>query len=478
MSVSLEAEVEGVNFGDKRLNRRLVKVISELGKSPTLSIPASTHGRAEMEAAYRLFDNSKVTPEKILAPHYRATRRRIAERKFVLLVQDTSELVLTRPNQQVVGAGPMDSEARRGAFFHPLKAFDDSGIPLGTVWQKTWARESLDSDLSKSERSRKRSRTPIDEKESIRWIEGIRKAREVAQACPETTCVCVGDSEFDIYETFIEPRDFTTSTGEHGQLHLIVRARQARATDECGDWFKLLRQQACIYESSVDVSPRGPQKIAPSQARKRNLPRTARIAALEVRAKSVTLRPPYRFNKKLSPAEINLVLVEETDPPKDCEPVSWLLATTLPIESSAEIQKVVESYCLRWQIEIFFRTIKSGCKIQERYFETLDRLLNCVAVYSIVAWRVMYLCRMGRECPDMSCEVVFEPCEWKAVYKFVKRKDPPTEPPPLNEVVRMVAGLGGYVDRKKTQPGTQTLWIGLQRLRDLAVAWSAFTDQS
>lgn len=231
--------------------------------------------------------------------------------------------------------------------FHPLKAFDESGIPLGTVWQKTWARESLHSHLSKSERSRKRSQTPIDEKESIRWIEGIRKSREVAQVCPETTCVCVGDSEFDIYKTFIEPRNFTTSTGEHGQLHLIVRARQARATNECGDWFELLRRQECIYESTVDVSPCGPQKIAPSKARERNLPRTARIAALEVRAKSVTLRPPYRFNEKLNPAEIN---------------------------------------------------------------------------------------------------------------RQAKRSASSTAPP--NEVVRMVAGLGGYVDRKKTQPGTQTLWIG------------------
>jgi len=474
MSVCLQAEVEGVDFGDKRLNRRLSKVISELGESPSLSIPSATSGRAEMEAAYRLFDNDKVTPEKILEPHFHASRQRIAERDFVLLVQDTSELVLTRPNQQVAGAGPMDSESRRGAFLHPLKAFDSRGIPLGTVWQKTWTRESLNSQLSKNERSRKRSQTPIEAKESIRWLEGIRKAREVAQDCPGTTCVCVGDSEADIYESFIEPRDFTTPTGEHGQLHLLIRARQRRATQASSDWFELLRREECLYETTVDVSPRSPQKIAPSKARKRNLPRTARIAELEVRARSVTLRPPYRPDRKLPSTQINLVLVEETAAPEGCEPICWLLATTLPIEHLTEIRKIVESYCLRWQIEIFFRTIKSGCRIQQRYFETLDRVLNCVAVYSIVAWRVMYLCRLGRECPEMSCEVVFEPCEWKAVYKVTKRKDPPEEPPTLNEIVRMVAMLGGYVDRKKTQPGTQTLWIGLQRLRDLALGWQTF----
>lgn len=474
MSLGLSSEVEHVDLGDKRLDRRLSRVVKELGESPTLSIPSATQGRAEMEAAYRLFDNPKVTPEKILKPHIAATRRRIAERDYVLLVQDTSELDLTRPNQQVDGAGPMDHESRRGAFFHPLMAFDGDGIPLGLAWQKIWTRDSLNSHLSKKERSTKRTHTPIQEKESIRWIEGIRQAREVAQSSPETTCVCVGDSEADIYESFVEPRTFETSEGSQGELHLLIRARQRRATEETGDWFALLREQPCLYQSSIEVSPRSPQKIAPAKARKRNLPRTARIAQLEVRTKRVTLRPPYRPGQQLPATDINLVLIEETDAPQGCEPICWLLATTLPIETPEQVKTIVDSYCLRWQIEIFFRTIKSGCRIQERYFEKLYRLLNCVAVYSIAAWRVMYLCRMGRECPDMSCEVIFEPCEWKAVYKIMKKKEPPQEPPPLNDIVRMVAVLGGFVDRRKSQPGTQTLWIGLQRLRDLANAWNAF----
>lgn len=474
MSVGLSSEVAQVDLGDKRLDRRLLRVIQELGESPSLSIPSATEGRAEMEAAYRLFDNPKVTPEKILKPHIRATHQRIAERDYVLLVQDTSELDVTRPSQQVQGAGPMDHDSRRGAFFHPLMAFDGDGIPLGLAWQKIWKRDSLNSHLSKKQRSQKRTHTPIQEKESIRWIEGIREARKVAQSCPATTCVCVGDSEADIYESFIEPRSFETVDGSQGELHLLIRARQPRAADGWGDWFELLRAQDCLYQSSVEVSPRSPQKIAPAKARKRNLPRTARIAELEVRTKRVTLDPPYRPGQQLPATQINLVLIEEPNAPDGCEPICWLLATSLPIETAGQVKTIVNSYCLRWQIEIFFRTLKSGCRIQERYFEKLDRLLNCVAVYSIVAWRVMYLCRMGRQCPDMSCEVIFEPCEWKAVYKIMKKKDPPKDPPPLNDIVRMVAVLGGFVDRRKSQPGTQTLWIGLQRLRDIATAWKAF----
>ena len=137
MTAQLCDEVLGADFGDRRLNRRLVTVVEELGAQPQLSIPAATDGRAEMEGAYRFFDNDKVSPEKIREPHVAATIERIAQCEIALLVQDTTELDLTRPSRRVHGAGPMDSEVRIGAFHHPLMAFTIDGVPLGTVWQKT-----------------------------------------------------------------------------------------------------------------------------------------------------------------------------------------------------------------------------------------------------------------------------------------------------------------------------------------------------
>jgi hypothetical protein len=146
----------------------------------------------------------------------------------------------------------------------------------------------------------------------------------------------------------------------------------------------------------------------------------------------------------------------------------------LPIDRGQQVKRIVEAYCIRWQIEIFFKTLKTGCRIEKRQFETLDRVLNCVAVYSIVAWRIMYLCRLGRVCPDLNCEVIFEPCEWKAVYMTIKKEKPPKTPPRLNEMIRMIASLGGYVIRKSTHPGPQTLWLGMQRVHSLNLAWEAF----
>jgi hypothetical protein len=93
----------------------------------------------------------------------------------------------------------------------------------------------------------------------------------------------------------------------------------------------------------------------------------------------------------------------------------------------------------------------------------------------IVAWRTLWVCRLGHSCPEASCEVIFEPAEWQAVYRVVRRRSPPLSPPPLGEVIRLVAQLGGYVNRpRKDPPGPQTVWLGLQRTRDFALCWQLF----
>ena len=172
---------------------------------------------------------------------------------------------------------------------------------------------------------------------------------------------------------------------------------------------------------------------------------------------------------------VNAVLVTEVAPPEGDEPVEWLLITSLPIDTDDQVQLLIEYYSTRWMIEIFFRALKSGCRVEERRFEDLDRLLPCLAVYLIVTWRTLYVCRLGRSCPEISCEAVFEPAEWQSVYQSCARNRRPKQPPTLQEMVRMVAQLGGYVNRKrKDEPGPQTVWLGLQRLHDIALCWKTF----
>jgi hypothetical protein len=190
----------------------------------------------------------------------------------------------------------------------------------------------------------------------------------------------------------------------------------------------------------------------------------------------VTLRPLWRPERSLSPVTLNVVSVREIDPPADDAPLKWTLVTTLPIDEVEQVRQIIQSYTVRWMIEVLFRTLKFGCRVEERRFQHINRLLACLSVYLIVAWGTLFACRLARSCPDVDCEAVFEPSEWQSVWTAVRHRLPPRDPPRLEQMVRLIAQLGGYVNRpnRRDPPGPQTLWLGLQRTRDLAWAWKSF----
>jgi hypothetical protein len=469
-------EVKTAKLNDRRLNVRLAVVLSQLAARPTASIPAACGGRAEMVAAYRFCENQKTSFEAVLQSHRDATRERMAAQPVVILPQDTTEIDTTRPEQEVAGAGPLDRDSRRGALLHVLHAFTPDGTPLGTVHATAWVREEEPVRVPRS--PAERAALPIEEKESHRWVVTLQRAREEGQRCPGTQFICVADSEADVYEVLVE------GTREPGTSDWIVRACRNRAlvwSDGKNTGEKYLREyvleQPVLFGKTIQV--RGRKAKVACETRGRRQPRQSREAEVVVRVARVTLRPPRRPDGKLPPVAVNVVLVSEVNPPPGDEPLEWLLLTSLPIDSVEQARQIVQYYCVRWMIEVFFRVLKTGCRVEERLFEYMDRLLTCLAVYLIVAWRTLYVCRLGRSCPETSCEAVFEPAEWKSVWKVVRREDPPAAPPSLGVFVRMVAQLGGYVHRKRDDPpGPQTLWIGLQRMHDFATCWELFGPEA
>jgi hypothetical protein len=464
-------EMRTADLQDKRLNKRLTEVLADLAERPNASIPAACGGHAETVAAYRFFDNAKVTYQGVLQPHIEATRQRLASEGVVLLVQDTTEMDVSRPEQQVVGAGPMDSGARRGAYMHLMEVFTPDGTPLGAVWAQVWTRNDEYFAKPQKEKRKRRKELPIEKKESFRWLEGLRQARQVAQELPKVQCVCVGDSESDIYHVFAEPR------GEHA-VHWLIRACQERVVEGPKDSPQAMRDRvtASPVLFTKEITVRGRKAKTSCETRTRRGSRKSRKAQVEVHAARVTLRPPANGDRSLPPVSVNMVLVREPNPPEGEDAVEWLLVTTLPIDATEEVRQIVQYYCVRWMIEVLYRTLKSGCRVEERLFEHIDRLLPCVAVYLIVAWRTLMLVRLGRSSPDLDCEAVFEPSEWKSVWMVIHRKPPPRKAPKLAEMLRLVAQLGGYVNRpnRPDPPGPQTTWLGLQRMRDLAWAWDSF----
>jgi hypothetical protein len=466
----LADEFVGCDFGDARLSERVLQIVRVLKDNPSRSIPAAFVSQAGWTGCYRFFDNNSVTPAAIIKPHIAATQRRIDQYQVALLVQDTTELDLTRPKQQVLGAGVMDHVSRRGAFFHPMMAFSAEGVPLGFVSQQTWIRTKLNRDKSEQEKQDDRRSRPIEQKESYRWLLGLNAAKETAVECPNTTIIALADSESDIYEYFAHAEKLRSDCAN---LQILMRAGQGRGTSEDRNWLEVARQTPLIGRKTVHIRERE-AKIGNGRSA-RDRARCARTVELEVRKAVVEIKRPKEACSKLpSRIKFNLVLSEETLPPEGEDPICWLLVTTLPIDTDQEVDTIIQHYCKRWQIEVYFRTLKSGCRIEFRRFENLERVLNCLAVMSIVAWRIMLMCYLGRACPDLDCEAIFTPAEWKSVYAVLNKKVPERGCPKLIEFIRALGQLGGFVDRPKNVPGTQSIWIGMQRCYDLSMAWDSF----
>ena len=194
----------------------------------------------------------------------------------------------------------------------------------------------------------------------------------------------------------------------------------------------------------------------------------------QLKVAQVRLKPPYRTGCKLEEVTVTVLLAEEIAPPRGQPPLTWMLLTNRTVATAEQAAELLSWYLCRWQVELFFKILKSGCKVEELQLQTLERLEPALALYLIIAWRVLYLTMLGRTCPELPCDAVFAEDEWHAVYIVTHRQPPPETAPSLNDMIRMVAAFGGFLNRTGDGfPGAETLWIGLTRCHDFVIAIQA-----
>jgi len=465
MCEGIAEELRGIELGDERVDRRSIQLIETLAVNPTASINASCQGWAETKAAYRFLDNDLVTPEKILLPHQDATLGRIQEQPVVVIVQDTTELDYT--DHPPKDARCLNKVDRHGFYDHVSMALTPERLCLGVVDVETFDRspESLG-------KSQERKGLPIEEKESYRWLRGYRKANELAEKCPGTKIISVADRECDIYEIYAEYRD--RQDRQEACAEYVIRAQKEERTTLERDPSAGKNAYRKVYETVADSPLLATKILELCETPKR----PARDACLEIRAMTVTMKPPST-RSQLEPVTHNVVLVREVNGPGDDTEVDWLLFTSLPIDSLEAVQKIIDYYRARWTIETYFHVLKSGCCVEEIQLETVPRLKRCLALYRIIAWRLMHLTYLNRTVPDLPCTVAFTDSEWKSVYRVVTKKALPKTPPRLAEFMRLLAQLGGYNNRPgEPPPGPQVFWVGMRRMSDFAAAWLAFGPES
>ncbi len=451
----VEQEFGAVDLYDPRLRRRLYSLATDFYASPGALVPTACGGsEAKAKAAYRFFDNEQVAMQTLLRPHVEATIARLKAHAVVLAVQDTTSLNYTKL-QSGEGFGPINKKGDHatGLLLHDTLAFSEQGTPLGLLDVQCWAR-----DPQEAGKRHRRGQLPIEQKESMKWLNSYRTTNQIQSLCPNTTLISVGDRESDIHELFVEAQ------AEPRNAKLLIRAERSRKRNVTGQerlWIHMERQPVAGHQS-IHIP--------------RNGSRPARTAKLAVRYARVSLMAPK--NKPLPPVEIWAVYAQEIQVPKEVKsPLSWMLLTTVAIDCYEDALKALQWYACRWGIEVYHRTIKSGCRIEDRRLQHADRLEACLAIDLVVAWRVYLLSRQGRETPNESCTAYISEDEYNLLYLHHHQKLP-EKIPTIKEAVRMIAKLGGFLGRKQDgEPGTTTIWRGLTKLEAMVLGYQAAMSQ-
>lgn len=435
-------EMRTLKLADERLTKRAKHLIARLSEQPAKSIPEANENWAATKGAYRFLANERVDESQIRAAHYQATQARASGQARILAIQDTTDLDYTG-KQVAEKLGPLSNQYTRGLRLHSVLAASVDGVPLGLIDQLTWSR---DEDTQGKAKDRRKKDT--QDKESQRWLDAVQAAEK--RLPPEAELVHIADREGDIYDLLVVERQ------ARSQL-LIRMSHNRRVEHEPRYLWDAVRQAPLAGEITVEVT---------QQAN-----REARLAHLSVRFQTLTVRPPHR--QAGSGIQIQFILAEEHDTPPGADPIVWLLATTLPVNSLAEALVCIDYYRLRWLIERYHYVLKSGCGIEDLYLQTPARLLRALAIYTIVAWRVLWLTYEARQAPDQPCTVILQTHEWQALYCTIhKTPVPPDTPPTLSQAVLWIARLGGFLARKSDGfPGPKTIWRGLRRLDDIADTW-------
>jgi hypothetical protein len=261
---------------------------------------------------------------------------------------------------------------------------------------------------------------------------------------PHSRLVYVADRESDMIELMARADELDTPAD------WLLRAQHDRALPDGQKLWPTVSSGEALGEISFSLPARANRK--------------ARVVRQRLWARVVDL--PHGKNRTI---RATCVVAKEFDPPAGSSPVEWRLLTNRSATTLAAVAQLIDWYRARWEIEMLFHILKNGCRIEALPLGTIEGLQRAIALYLMVSWRIAVLMRFGRTCPELPADLFFHQDEWHAAYLLNKKK-PPSDRPTLNQVLRLVAMLGGFLARKgDAEPGVKTIWIGLQRIRDCAV---------
>ena len=466
-------EFADVSLGDKRLDTRLITLCDRFSDAPESPINQACADWAETKAAYRFFQNENVSVGEIVAAHRCKTAKRASTHKTVLAIQDTSYFVYTS-HPKTEGLAKMSQNKGKnvkkiysnGLIMHTCLAVTTEGLPLGLLDQKIYSRKLRPKQMRAGKNYRPHKHLPIEEKESYRWLETLAHTQE---AMAETDVVTVCDREADLYDFFKLSDQIGCPVLVRASANRIINRKSRCSEKDVVKLWEFMHRQPETGSFTIDIPKRSKTKHCKE--------RDARTATVTVRFGSFRLNPPCNNTKHgkehLPDIDMNAIYVLENNPPEGEEPVEWMLISNLAVTSFEEAYEKVRWYSLRWRIEMYYKVLKSGFRVEACRLGHAERLTRYLTVMSIVAWRLFMITLVARTDPATPCSTLLADHEWKVLFLKANRNKPlPPKPPPIGDVVIWVAKLGGYLARKSDgPPGTITLWRGWKRLADLTEGW-------
>jgi hypothetical protein len=434
--------------------------LSSCRRGSVKASPWSARILANTKAAYRFLSNERVSEEALLAGHFQSTRERcLAEPGPVLVLHDTTEFSFKREAIAPIGMlkkgvagqdrhGRLRHYTSCGLLMHASLAVTPEGLPLGLAAVKFWTRKKFKGTNALRGKVNP-TRVPIEQKESVRWLENLRQATALLQ--DPAQCVHLGDRESDIYEFF--------STAHHLGTPFLVRPCVERRAGE-GDH--------TVAEEMKEVRVKGRHRL-----KVKNNQGEWKEAVLELRYRRIRLLPSRAKQKQCPELTLTVLYAQERDTPKDRERIDWKLVTDLPVRSRAEAIEKLAWYAMRWKIEVFHKILKSGCKAEESKLRTAERLVKLLSVFCILAWRIFWLTMLNRCAADAPPGLALTEVEIHLLDQLVK--DKPSEvsqPKTLSSYLTKIARLGGYLARAHdAPPGNQVIWKGMSRLTDMELGF-------
>ena len=455
---ALDKELAGCQFCDPRLGRRFRKLVGQLATKLGQTIPLACQDWRNTKAAYRFLSNGRVNEMAILAGHFQATRERFAATEGpILILHDTTEFSYTRESKEAIGilykvCGRKDEQGRPrlhtvcGILMHSSLAVTAEGLPLGLAAIKFWTRSKF-KGTNALKRKVNPTRVPIEAKESVRWLENLKQSTSLLDE--PARCIHIGDRESDIYELFCTAQETGTK--------FLVRTCVDRLA---GDG----RHTIAAAMGRVKVK-------AIHEVEVRDAKGTVSQATVKVKYQRLRVYPPVGKQKEYPPLMLTVIYAQEAATPRGREKIDWKLMTNLPVHSRKDAVEKLAWYAMRWRIETFHKILKSGCRAEASRLRTAQRIVNLIAVFCVLSWRIFWMTMMNRLAPAASPLVALTEVETQLLDTLLPER-PIRRKATLSTYLIKIARLGGYLARANdSPPGNIVMWRGLSRLTDIELGF-------